>query len=96
MLIHIIETSIMCPDDLEIISGIGLLKDLKSLQILRVSLIYSETVTVLSFNTNEDPSNYQLLYKSKDLDCSMLTTMLPKVMTMSDNTNKNVACISFN
>ena len=86
----------MNPDHLEIISGIGLLKDLKSLQILRVSLTYSETVTVLSFNTNEDPTDYQLLCKSKDLDCSTLTMMQPKAMAMSDNMNKNVACIALN
>ena len=38
------------PDHLEIISGIGLLQDLKSSKIFMVLLIYSWTVTVLSFN----------------------------------------------
>ena len=90
------ETSILYPDHLEIISGIILLKDLKSLQILRASLICSGTVTVLSFNTNEDPTDYQLLYKSKDLDGSLLTMVQPEVIIMSRNANENVACISLN
>jgi hypothetical protein len=38
------EISFLYPDHLEIISGIGLLKDLTSLLILEVSLIHSGTV----------------------------------------------------
>ena len=56
--------SFLYPDHLEIISGIGLLKDPKSLQILRVLLVHSGTVIVRGFNANEAYSDYQLIGKS--------------------------------
>ena len=64
MLIHIMETSFLYPDHLEIISGIGLWKDPTSYQILRGSLVHSGTVTVRGFNANGDSTNYQLISKS--------------------------------
>jgi len=49
------------PDHLEIISGIGLLKDLTELQnFYGQHSIYSGTVTVLEFQCNEDSADYQL------------------------------------
>jgi hypothetical protein len=56
------ETSFLYPDHLEMISGIGLLKDPTSLQNLRVSLVHSATVNVRGFNADEASTDYQLIY----------------------------------
>ncbi len=60
------ETFFLCLDHFEIIRGIGLLNDLKSLQIVRLPLVYSGTVTKTGFNANQDCSIHQLILKSKD------------------------------
>ena len=59
------ETFFLCLDLFEIISGIGLLNDLKSLQIVRLPLVYSGTVTKTGFNANKDCLDLQLICKSK-------------------------------